>query len=76
MAFGLVERDARAANTCRDCAEKINPSWLGECERCQHIIAVGDRYHLEWLLLCAGCAREVEKERGGSYRLSSLKAHR
>lgn len=72
VSFGIADRSEMAPSTCGECYSRLNPSRFGECNRCERVIEVGDRFHLEWVKLCKACSVEYEKERGIACRCETV----
>ncbi len=70
--FGILERDEQHRNTCTECIARLRPSSAGECSDCGRLIQIGEKYHLEWVLLCQNCVRHLNRHRDVQYKLNCV----
>lgn len=65
--FGIKER-SRFQNTCTDCLPLLRPAGLeATCEDCGRIIQIGEKFHLQWAVLCQPCVKKINRSREAHY---------
>lgn len=72
LSFVLVER-SEVGSTCVLCLGKMLPPYK-QCDECKRAIERGERFHLEWSLLCNDCVHRLNRtlHRPPYYELTSI----